>query len=127
MLGALVVALLFSQLAVLGAVVLLGLALVVAARGTLRERAAALGGRRRGLGAGMVLVLAAYGVVRAFVAPPATGSGPEVGRSSPGHLRYVLAEAWGGPWSGDLVGHAALVAPTWAVAVGAVLLAASAS
>lgn len=117
----LVVALLFSPLAVLNVLVLLGLALVVLPGDTLGARGRALGELRL-LWVGVALVLAAYGVLRAFVAPLARGDGPDTGAIVTDYVRYLLAEVWGGPWTGDLFGHAVLVPPTWAVAIGGALL-----
>ncbi len=68
------VGLCFSPLAVLDAVVLLGLALVVLPGETLGSRTRRLADLRR-VWAGLVIVLATYGVVRAFVAPLTTGPG----------------------------------------------------
>lgn len=119
--GGLGVALCFSPLAVLDVLVLIGLSLVALPGETLAARGRAMGELRR-LWAGVALVLAAYAVLRAFVAPLATRQGPDAGEIVTDHVRYLAAGVWGGPWTGDLVGHAALVPPTWAVAVGGALL-----
>ncbi|MGZ8742992.1 MAG: hypothetical protein ACXWXO_08725 [Nocardioides sp.] len=120
-LGSLVVALCFSPLAVLDVLVLFGLALVVLPGETLGARVRASLELRR-LGAGVVLVLVAYGVLLAFVAPIGPPPASDIGEIVTRHLRYLAAELWGGPWTGKVAGHAALVPHSWAVAVGGALL-----
>jgi hypothetical protein len=40
------------------------------------------------------------------------------------YLRHAVAELWGGPWTGDVLGHAHLVPPSWTIGLsGALLLA----
>jgi hypothetical protein len=121
-LAALVVALAFSQNAVLHPLVLAGVALVAVPGATLRTRASSVFAGLRSLWIGVAIVLAGYGVVRVMVAPVRFGTGPDLGEVVTTHVRLVAAELWGGPWSGSLPGHAYLVPPTWAVGVGGALL-----
>jgi hypothetical protein len=119
--GALGLGLCFSQLAVLHVVVLLGVALIALPGATLRARFRALAGLRP-LGMGVIGVLGVYVVVRAFVAPLPAGDGTDAGAVVTRHLRYVVSEVWGGPWEGEIVGHAAVVPSAWAVTVSGFLL-----
>lgn len=115
-------ALLFDERAVLDPVVLAGMALVVGGEPTLRARARRALREHAWTWGGLLAVLATYGVVRWLVAPLETGFRGQVGDVVTTYLRAGLSEAFAGPWTGDLPGHAYLVPRSWAVGLGGVLL-----
>lgn len=118
------VALLFTERAVLQPVILVGLSLLahhreVGSHGPWLRRAWR---HERWAWLGFVVVVAAYGWVRASLVPLDASAGSDLGQVITTYVRHVAGGLLGGPWAGDLPSHAYLVPKSWAVGAGAVLL-----
>lgn len=122
--AAVAVALAFDERAVLHPVVLVGIALLAGTATTLRARLARAVRDLPWVWAGLVVLVAAYALLRWQVAPFDTTLGDQLGDVVTAYLRHGLAEAFAGPWTGSLPAHAYLVPTSWVVALnGAFLLA----
>lgn len=121
---AIALALLFDERAVLYPIVVVGVLLITSSATTLRARFARVASEHLLLVVGLLLVLGGYAVLRWQVAPLDLSFGGELGDVVTGYLRHGVAEALGGPWTGNLAGHAYLIPYSWTVALnGALLLA----
>ncbi|RNL64931.1 hypothetical protein EFK50_02820 [Nocardioides marmoriginsengisoli] len=120
--GAVALAVLFDERAVLYPVVLAGVALLAASGATVRQRLARVVGDLPQLWVGLILIVAGYAVLRWQAAPISLDLGDQLGDVVTGYLRHGLAEVFGGPWTGSLPAHAYLVPISWIVALNGALL-----
>jgi hypothetical protein len=107
---------------VLAPVVLVGLALAVGHGRGLRERVQDAVVAHPSLWVAQGVVIAAYAVLRALVAPAVLGDVQSPTELVTAYLRHLGALLAGGPWGSGVVEHAYLTPPSWAVGVGLVVL-----
>lgn len=118
------VAVLADDRAVLHPLVLFGIAVAVHGAATLPARARSVLAVLGPAWAGILVVLAAYVLLRWQVDPVDPIVGSELGDVVTNFLRHSVAEVFAGPWFGSLPAHAYLVPKSWVVAAnGALLLA----